>query len=77
LWSALGVEEATGIKLTESFAMWPAASVSGMYFSHPEARYFAVDLVTRDQVESYAERKRRPLAEVERWLAPNLAYDPD
>ncbi|MDR3635576.1 MAG: methionine synthase [Isosphaeraceae bacterium] len=76
LWNLLGVQDATGIALTESFAMLPGASVSGLYFSHPEARYFAVDLVTRDQVERYAARKRMPLAEVERWLAPNLAYDP-
>ena len=58
-----------------SFAMWPAASVSGLYFAHPEARYFAVDLITRDQVENYAKRKGMPLAEVERWLQPNLAYE--
>ena len=57
--------------------MWPAASVSGLYFSHPEARYFAVDLVTRDQVEDYARRKGLPVTEVERWLAPNLAYERD
>ncbi len=76
LWQLLDVESATGIRLTESCAMWPAASVSGWYFSHPEARYFAVDLVTRDQVEDYAARKGLPLAEVERWLAPNLGYDP-
>jgi 5-methyltetrahydrofolate--homocysteine methyltransferase len=75
LWRLLGVGPATGIRLTESFAMYPAASVSGLYFSHPEAKYFAVDLVTRDQVERYAVRKGMPLAEVERWLAPNLAYD--
>ena len=67
---------ATGIRLTESYAMYPAASVSGLYFAHPEARYFAVDLITRDQVENYARRKGMPLAEVERWLAPNLAYEP-
>jgi 5-methyltetrahydrofolate--homocysteine methyltransferase len=75
IWNLLGVEEATGIRLTESYAMWPAASVSGLYFGHPEARYFAVDLVTRDQVEDYARRKGMPPAEVERWLAPNLAYE--
>jgi 5-methyltetrahydrofolate--homocysteine methyltransferase len=75
LWRLLGAEEAAGIRLTESFAMWPAASVSGLYFSHPEARYFAVDLVTRDQVEDYARRKGMPQKEVERWLAPNLAYE--
>jgi 5-methyltetrahydrofolate--homocysteine methyltransferase len=75
LWSLLDAEAAAGIKLTESYAMWPAASVSGLYFSHPEARYFAVDLVTRDQVEDYAKRKGLPQREVERWLAPNLAYE--
>jgi 5-methyltetrahydrofolate--homocysteine methyltransferase len=75
LWDLLGAEEAAGIKLTESYAMWPAASVSGLYFAHSEARYFAVDMVTRDQVESYAARKGMPRKEVERWLAPNLAYD--
>jgi 5-methyltetrahydrofolate--homocysteine methyltransferase len=75
LWQLLDVEEAAGIRLTESYAMWPAASVSGWYFSHPEARYFAVDLVTRDQVEDYARRKKMTVREVERWLAPNLGYD--
>jgi 5-methyltetrahydrofolate--homocysteine methyltransferase len=75
LWKLLGVEEAVSIRLTESYAMWPAASVSGLYFSHPEARYFAVDMITRDQVENYAARKSLSLAEVERWLAPNLAYE--
>jgi 5-methyltetrahydrofolate--homocysteine methyltransferase len=77
LWRLLGVTEATGMRLTESFAMTPAASVSGLYFAHPQANYFAVDLVTRDQVESYAARKGWPRAEVERWLAPNLGYDID
>jgi len=75
LWKLLDAEEAAGIRLTESYAMWPAASVSGLYFSHPEARYFAVDLITKDQVESYAARKGMPLTQVERWLAPNLAYE--
>ena len=75
LWALLDAEPATGIQLTESFAMLPAASVSGWYFGHPEARYFAVDLLTRDQVESYAKRKGLTLAEAERWLAPNLGYD--
>ena len=75
LWALLDAEKATGISLTESFAMHPAASVSGLYFAHPQARYFAVDLLTRDQVEDYAARKRLPLAEAERWLAPNLGYD--
>lgn len=77
LWKLLRPDEAAGIQLTESFAMLPAASVSGLYFSRPEARYFAVDLVTKDQVEHYARRKGMPLAHVERWLAPNLAYDVD
>jgi 5-methyltetrahydrofolate--homocysteine methyltransferase len=76
LWQLLDAERSTGIKLTESFAMHPAASVSGLYFAHPQARYFAVDLITRDQVESYAERKGMARSEVERWLAPNLGYDP-
>ncbi|AGA26944.1 methionine synthase [Singulisphaera acidiphila] len=75
LWKLLDVEAAAGIRLTESLAMYPGASVSGLYFAHPEARYFAVDLITRDQVESYASRKGMSIAEVERWLAPNLAYD--
>jgi 5-methyltetrahydrofolate--homocysteine methyltransferase len=75
LWRLLGAEEAAGIRLTESYAMMPAASVSGLYFANPQATYFAVDLITRDQVESYAARQGRPRAEVERWLAPNLAYD--
>jgi 5-methyltetrahydrofolate--homocysteine methyltransferase len=75
LWSLLDVERATGIRLTESYAMWPAAAVSGLYFAHPEARYFAVDLITRDQAEAYARRKGLSLKEAERWLAQNLAYD--
>src|SRR5205823_6506358 len=75
LWKLLAVEEAIGMRLTESYAMWPAASVSGFYYSHPEARYFAVDMITKDQVENYAARKGMPLAEVQRWLAPNLAYE--
>jgi 5-methyltetrahydrofolate--homocysteine methyltransferase len=75
LWSLLDVEKQIGMTLTESYAMWPAASVSGLYFAHPEARYFAVDLITRDQVESYAKRKGMPVAEVERWLAANLGYE--
>jgi 5-methyltetrahydrofolate--homocysteine methyltransferase len=74
LWRLLDVEGHAGIKLTESYAMWPAASVSGLYFAHPEARYFAVDLITRDQVEEYARRKGLSIAETERWLSPNLAY---
>ncbi len=76
LFDLLDAEENAGIELTESFAMWPAASVSGCYFSHPEARYFGVGRLHRDQVEDYARRKGMSLAEAERWLAPNLAYDP-
>lgn len=75
LWKLLDAENKTGIKLTESFAMWPAASVSGLYFAHPQASYFAVDLVTRDQIEDYAHRKHMSVAEIERWLQANLAYD--
>lgn len=77
LWKLLEVETAAGIRLTENYAMVPAASVCGLYFGHPEARYFAVDRVNRDQVESYAKRKGMKVAEVERWLAPNLGYEPD
>jgi 5-methyltetrahydrofolate--homocysteine methyltransferase len=66
---------AIGIELTESCAMWPAASVSGLYFAHPAARYFTVGKVGRDQVESYAARKRMGVTEVERWLGPNLGYE--
>jgi 5-methyltetrahydrofolate--homocysteine methyltransferase len=76
LFDLLGAERATGIKLTESFAMHPAASVSGLYFAHPAARYFAVDRLTKDQIEDYARRKNMPVAEIERWLSPNLGYDP-
>ncbi|MFM9961173.1 MAG: vitamin B12 dependent-methionine synthase activation domain-containing protein, partial [Planctomycetaceae bacterium] len=74
LFDLLQAEQHTGITLTENFAMWPAASVSGLYFAHPDVRYFAVDRITRDQVENYAARKGVPVAEVERWLSPNLGY---
>jgi 5-methyltetrahydrofolate--homocysteine methyltransferase len=67
---------ALGITLTESFAMYPAASVSGLYFAHPQSRYFNVGRIGRDQVEDYARRKGMSIADVERWLAPNLGYDP-
>jgi 5-methyltetrahydrofolate--homocysteine methyltransferase len=77
LFSILGVEARTGIELTESFAMTPASSVSGWYFSHPAARYFNVGKVGRDQIEDYAQRKGMSLAVAERWLAPTLAYEPD
>ncbi|MCA9192169.1 MAG: methionine synthase [Planctomycetales bacterium] len=75
LFQLLDAEANTGVKLTESFAMWPAASVSGLYFAHPDARYFAVDRITQDQAQSYAKRKQLSLREVERWLAPNLGYE--
>ncbi len=76
LWALLDAENAVGIRLTESFAMDPAASVSGLYFAHPQAAYFSVGRIGRDQVESYARRKGARVEEVERWLAPVLAYDP-
>jgi len=72
----LDAEKNVGIRLTENCAMMPASSVSGLYFGHPEARYFAVGPLGKDQVEEYAKRKGVPLPEVERWLRPNLAYDP-
>ena len=77
LWRLLDAEQATGIRLTESFAMYPTASVSGWYIAHPDARYFAVGQVASDQVRDYAARKGVPVEEAERWLAPNLGYDPD
>ena len=77
LWEFLDVEKLIGISLTESCAMYPASSVSGLYFSHPHAKYFAVGKIGRDQAEEYAERKGLPLEDVERWLSQNLAYDPD
>jgi 5-methyltetrahydrofolate--homocysteine methyltransferase len=76
LWQLLDVERNTGIRLTDSYAMYPTAAVSGWYIAHPEARYFAVGKVDRDQVEDYARRKGVTLAEAERWLAPNLGYEP-
>ncbi|GAA3823546.1 methionine synthase [Nocardioides panacisoli] len=77
LWDLLDVQAATGIELTESMAMWPGAAVSGFYFSHPESQYFVVGRLGRDQVADYAERKGWSLEEAERWLSPNLGYDPD
>jgi len=76
LFALLDAERHTGARLTESCAMWPASSVSGLYFAHPEARYFGVGRIERDQVEDYARRKGWSTDEAERWLAPNLAYDP-
>ena len=75
LWDLLGVEAKTDIKLTDAYAMWPTAAVSGWYFSHPESRYFALGKIARDQVEDYARRKAMSLRDAERWLAPNLDYD--
>jgi 5-methyltetrahydrofolate--homocysteine methyltransferase len=76
LFGLLAPEQRIGIQLTESFAMWPGASVCGLYFSHPESRYFGVGKIERDQIENYAERKSWTIAEAERWLAPILNYEP-
>jgi 5-methyltetrahydrofolate--homocysteine methyltransferase len=76
LWQLLNVQANTGMMITESFAMWPGSSVSGLYFAHPQSRYFALGKIGRDQVDDYAERKGMTVAEVERWLGPNLNYDP-
>lgn len=75
LWELLSVEEQIGIKLTESMAMYPAASVSGWYFSHPESKYFGLGQIAKDQVEDYAKRKGMNTAVAEKWLAPSLNYD--
>jgi 5-methyltetrahydrofolate--homocysteine methyltransferase len=75
LWDLLQAEQHTGITLTESYAMYPAASVSGWYFSHPDAKYFGLGQIARDQVVDYAERKAMDPAEAEKWLAPVLNYD--
>jgi 5-methyltetrahydrofolate--homocysteine methyltransferase len=77
IWSLLDVEGTTGMTLTESMAMQPGASVSGIYFSHPESQYFVVGRLGRDQVQDYADRKGWTLAEAEKWLSPSLGYDPD
>jgi 5-methyltetrahydrofolate--homocysteine methyltransferase len=76
LFGLLDAERAIGVKLTESFAMWPGAAVSGLYFSHPNSAYFGVGRIDRDQIEDYAKRKGWSVAEAERWLAPILSYDP-
>jgi len=76
LWRLLDVQANTGMLLTESFAMWPGSSVSGLYFAHPESRYFSLGKIDRDQVADYHERKGMSVAEVERWLGPYLNYDP-
>ena len=75
LWHLLDVQKNTGMLITESFAMWPGSSVSGLYFAHPESRYFSLGKIDRDQVDDYAERKGMSVEEVERWLGPNLNYD--
>ncbi len=77
IWELLDVKTNTGIELTESMAMWPGASVSGLYFSHPQSQYFVVGQIGRDQVEEYAKRKGWTVAEAERWLSPNLGYRSD
>jgi hypothetical protein len=71
----LDVQAKTGIEITESFAMWPGSSVSGLYFAHPESRYFSLGKIDRDQVEDYHRRKGMSVAEVERWLGQNLNYE--
>ena len=75
LWTLLDVERQTGMLLTESYAMWPGSSVSGLYFAHPEARYFTLGKINRDQVDDYSSRKAMSREEVERWLGPNLNYE--
>jgi 5-methyltetrahydrofolate--homocysteine methyltransferase len=77
LWELMDVKKRTGIELTESMAMWPGAAVSGWYFSHPESQYFVVGRMAQDQVADYARRKGWTLVEAERWLAPNLGYNPE
>ena len=76
IWRLLDVQANTGMLITESFAMWPGSSVSGLYFAHPQSRYFSLGKIGRDQVIDYAGRKGMSVAEVERWLGPNLNYDP-
>ena len=76
LWRLLDVQANTGMLITESFAMWPGSSVSGLYFAHPESRYFSLGKIDRDQVADYSERKRMSVGDVERWLGQNLNYDP-
>jgi 5-methyltetrahydrofolate--homocysteine methyltransferase len=76
LWQLLDVEATIDLKLTDSYAMFPTAAVSGFYFSHPESKYFSVGKIARDQVESFAKRKGMSLDEAEKWLSPNLGYEP-
>jgi 5-methyltetrahydrofolate--homocysteine methyltransferase len=77
LWQLLNVQANTAIELTESFAMWPGSSISGLYFAHPQSRYFTVGKIDRDQVQDYCMRKGMSISEVERWLGPYLNYDPE
>jgi 5-methyltetrahydrofolate--homocysteine methyltransferase len=77
LWDLLDVEKNTGITLTESYAMVPAAAVSGLYFSHPESRYFGLGKINKDQIKNYAHRKGVDFKEIEKWLSPSLGYDPE
>ncbi|HJW44854.1 MAG TPA: vitamin B12 dependent-methionine synthase activation domain-containing protein, partial [Lysobacter sp.] len=77
LFRMLDAERNAGMQLTESFAMYPAAAVSGYYFSHPQSQYFVVGRVSKEQAEDYAKRKGATLAQAERWLASNLDYDPE
>jgi 5-methyltetrahydrofolate--homocysteine methyltransferase len=74
LWELLKVDEAIGSILTDSYAMYPASSVSGWYFAHPDARYFALGQIAKDQVENYAERKSWDIDTAERWLRPAIGY---
>jgi len=76
LWHLLDVEANTGMRITESFAMWPGSSVSGLYFAHPQSRYFSLGKIDRDQVADYAQRKAMSVPDIERWLGQNLNYDP-
>jgi 5-methyltetrahydrofolate--homocysteine methyltransferase len=76
LWELLNVENSIGLELTDSYAMFPTAAVSGFYYSHPDSKYFSVGKIARDQIESFADRKGMTIDEAERWLAPNLGYDP-
>ena len=77
LFDLLSAEKNAQVTLTENFAMHPASAVSGLYFAHPEAKYFGIGTIARDQTEDYARRKGMDVATVEKWLAPNLGYDPD
>jgi 5-methyltetrahydrofolate--homocysteine methyltransferase len=76
LWQLLDAERAAGIRLTESYAMHPTAAVSGWYIAHPDAHYFAIGKIDKDQVEDYARRRGESVAETEKWLSPNLGYEP-